>query len=128
MSKKAHFEISIQTHFSAAHHLRGYAGDCQKPHGHNWTVEVYLICDRLNEIGIGIDFLDIEKAAKSILHELDHNDLNTLPQFQSQNPTSENVARYLYHELTNKLNVQGVRITKVRVSENPNCAVVYWED
>ncbi|CAG36995.1 related to 6-pyruvoyltetrahydropterin synthase (partial length) [Desulfotalea psychrophila LSv54] len=34
------FEIFIKTHFSGAHHLRDYPGDCEHPHGHNWKVKV----------------------------------------------------------------------------------------
>ena len=128
MPTTSHFEISVQTHFSAAHHLRGYGGDCANPHGHNWVVDVYVMCDKLNEIGIGIDFRDIKNAVKAILEKLDHSDLNVLPQFQSQNPSSENIAKYLYRELTSRLNVQGVRVTKLRVSESPNCSVLYWEE
>lgn len=128
MSTKANFEISVQTHFSAAHHLRGYAGDCAKPHGHNWTVDVYVMCNKLNEIGIGIDFRDVKNVVNEILQKFDHSNLNALPQFESQNPTCENVAKYLYRELTSRLNVQGVRVTKLRVSETPTCGVLYWED
>jgi len=122
-----HYEIYAQTHFSAAHHLRGYPGNCKKPHGHNWTVDVYVECDELNEIGIGIDFRDVKAAVKGILEELDHTDLNILPQFQNENPSSENVAKYLYQELRRSLQAPGVRLTKVRVAETPACGVWYWE-
>ncbi|MCJ7810528.1 MAG: 6-carboxytetrahydropterin synthase, partial [Desulfobulbaceae bacterium] len=44
------FEIVVQSHFSAAHSLRGYAGDCARTHGHNWIIEVYVRCRELNEI------------------------------------------------------------------------------
>ncbi len=50
------FEVSIETHFSAAHALRGYPGDCARLHGHNWTVRVFVRCRELDETGIGIDF------------------------------------------------------------------------
>ena len=128
MTGNQHFEICVQTHFSAAHHLREYSGDCKNPHGHNWTVDVYIMCDRLNGIGIGIDFYDVENAVNAILKGLDHSDLNSLPQFQSENPSSENIARYLYEELTREINAEGIRVTKLRLSETPTCAVAYWED
>jgi len=122
-----HYEIHVQTHFSAAHHLRGYPGNCENPHGHNWTVDVYIECDNLNEIGIGIDFRDVKAVVKGLLKELDHVDLNTLPQFQNENPSSENVAKYLYRELKRHLEAPEVRVTKVRVAESPTCGVTYWE-
>lgn len=124
----SHFEVYTQAHFSAGHHLRGYLGNCEQPHGHNWIVDVYVECDQLNEIGISIDFRDVKKAVKIALEELDHTDLNTLPQFHNENPSSENVAKYLYRQLKKNLEGPGVRLTKVRVAETPSCGVTYWED
>jgi 6-pyruvoyltetrahydropterin/6-carboxytetrahydropterin synthase len=123
-----HYDVYVQTHFSAAHHLRDYPGNCAKPHGHNWTVDVHIECDGLDEIGIGVDFRDVKAAVKGVLECLDHTDLNSLPAFQERNPSSENIAQYLYQELAKKLNRSGIRLTKLRVSETPSCGVWYWED
>ncbi len=128
MGNKSHFEVHVQTHFSAAHHLRGYPGDCERPHGHNWTVDVFVECTNLSDLGFGVDFRDVKAAVKKLVGQLDHCDLNTLPLFQSENPTCEIVARYLYRELASSLNRPGVRLTKVGVSETQTCGVSYWED
>lgn len=128
MNGKPHYEIHVQTHFSAAHHLRGYEGDCSKPHGHNWTVDGYVECTALNDIDIGIDFRDIKSVLAEVIRPLDHEDLNTLPAFANENPSSESLARYVYRELAAKLQLPGIELTKVRVSEGPDCAVTYWED
>ena len=85
-------------------------------------------CDELNETGIGIDFYEVKDAVQSVLAEIDHRDLNTLPQFQHKNPTCENVAAYLYGELTHRLNRGKNRVTKVGVSETQNFGVFYWEE
>ncbi len=127
MVKTQHYEIFTQTSFSAAHHLRGYHGKCEQPHGHNWTVAVYVHCNKLNEIGIGIDFLEIKAAVENIIKLFDHSDLNALEQFQNENPSSENIAKYVYRLLKQKLQVQGVHVSKVRIAENPTCSVTYWE-
>ena len=50
------FELDILRSFSAAHALRGYNGDCANFHGHNWTVQVFIQSETLNEIGIAVDF------------------------------------------------------------------------
>lgn len=126
--KKSHYEICVQSHFSAAHHLRGYTGSCAKPHGHNWTVSVYVGCEKLNNLEIGIDFLDVQSAIENVLKDLDHSDLNSLQFFQDQNPSSENIAKYVYRNLADKLNAQGVQVKKVCVSETQNFGVSYWED
>ncbi len=122
------FEIVVQSHFSAAHSLEGYAGDCARTHGHNWIVEVYVRCRELNDIGIGIDFRDIKQDVEEILKELDHTHLNELPPFRAQNPTSENIARYLYRALSAKLNTETVTISRIKVSETPGAGAIYWEE
>lgn len=127
MPAKPIFEISIQTHFSAAHHLRGYFGNCAKPHGHNWIVEVYVICDELNDIGIGIDFRDMKTAVQTVIGNLDHTDLNELPPFTVENPSSEIIARYLYRELKSIIDAPGIHVSGVKVAETPSCSVRYSE-
>ncbi|GLI36320.1 6-carboxytetrahydropterin synthase QueD [Desulforhabdus amnigena] len=122
------FEVYVKTHFSAAHRLRGYPGDCARVHGHNWIIEVYVQCRKLNEIGIAIDFRDIKNAVKEVLGRMDHCDLNDLPAFKDENPTSENIAGFLYRELSRALNDGTVKISKVKVCETPGAGAIYWED
>lgn len=122
------FEVYVQTHFSAAHYLRGYQGDCARIHGHNWTIDVFVKCNELDEIGIGVDFKDIKQAVKGVLQRLDHFNLNALPAFKDVNPSSENIAKYLYAELSKKLNSEVVKVSKVKVCETPGAGACYWEE
>jgi 6-pyruvoyltetrahydropterin/6-carboxytetrahydropterin synthase len=122
------FEMFIETHFAAAHRLEGYPGDCARSHGHNWIVEVYVQCKSLNTIGIGVDFRDIKVALDEVLCNLDHFDLNELEPFKSVNPSAENIARYLYGELSKKINANAIRVSKVKVSETPGTGAFYWEE
>ncbi|MFW6118917.1 MAG: 6-carboxytetrahydropterin synthase QueD [Planctomycetota bacterium] len=127
MTCDPHYELSVQEHFAAAHHLRGYDGECARPHGHNWTVEVFVTFSMLNDIGIGIDFRDVKAALRDTLSDLDHTDLNELQEFAQQNPSSENIARYVYHALKDRLDSPGLQFSKVTVSEASGCAVTYSE-
>lgn len=122
------FEIYVKTHFSAAHFLRGYPGDCARIHGHNWDIEVFVTCTELDGIGIGIDFRDIKQTVNEILEDLDHTNLNDLPAFKEQNPTSENIARYLYREIGKKLNTETAQVSRVVVAETPNAGACYREE
>jgi len=122
------FEVYVKTHFSAAHSLRGYAGDCARVHGHNWMVEVFVRSAELVELGIGIDFRDVRTAVEEVLAELDHRDLNDLPLFTEQNPTSENIARFIYKELSRRLNTGKIQVSRVKVSETPGEGAFYWEE
>jgi 6-pyruvoyltetrahydropterin/6-carboxytetrahydropterin synthase len=122
------FEIHVHTEFAAAHSLEGYQGNCANTHGHNWTVDVYVTCKRLNEIGIGIDFRDVKKAIHDTVKDFDHRHLNDLPVFTNLNPTSENIAKLFYRELGKKINTDFVEVAKVKVSESPKAGVLYWEE
>ncbi len=82
------FDVFIKTHFSAGHHLRNYPGNCERPHGHNWNVTVTVRATKLDELGMGIDFRTVKTAVNKVMEELDHCDLNNLPAFLDQNPSS----------------------------------------
>ncbi len=122
------FEINVRIQFAAAHSLRGYQGDCAGIHGHNWNVEVFIRCRKLDEIGIGIDFREVKQAVGDVLEGLDHSHLNEFPAFREINPTSENIARFLYYEIGKKLNTDNVKVSKVMVSETPHTGACYWEE
>jgi 6-pyruvoyltetrahydropterin/6-carboxytetrahydropterin synthase len=122
------FEVYVKTEFSAAHSLAGYPGDCARVHGHNWQIEVYVRCRDLDRLGMAIDFMEIKKAVQNVLRSLDHFNLNELAPFREVNPTSENIAKFLYKELSGKLNFAGVTISKVKVAETPEAGAAYWEE
>lgn len=121
------FEVSVEARFSAAHHLVGYPGSCAGVHGHNWQVQVFLAGDDLDETGILVDFRTLRGAVADAISEMDHRDLNTLEAFGSGNPTSENLARYLFGQLSAALNTERVRIDRVSVSETPQSTATYRE-
>ena len=93
------FHIFIKSHFSAGHHLRDYPGNCERPHGHNWKVEVTVKADSLDNLGMGIDFKILKAEVNKVLDTLDHHDLNGLASFKSVNPSSENIAVYIFNTL-----------------------------
>lgn len=122
------FEVYVKTHFSAAHSLRGYPGDCARVHGHNWVIEVFVQCKELDEIGIGIDFRDVEQAVKNALKGLDHFHLNELSAFRDVNPSSENIAKFLYAGLSERLNSETAKVSRGKVCETPGAGASYWEE
>lgn len=120
------FEVYVKTHFSAAHRLNDYPGDCAKMHGHNWIVEAYVKCSQLDGIGLGVDFRDIKRTVTEVLTSLDHCCLNEIPPFITVNPSSENIAKYLYEALSEKLNGDAVKVSKVKVCETPGAGAYYY--
>ncbi len=120
------FDIFIKTHFSAGHHLRNYPGNCEKPHGHNWSVKVTVRAEELDKLGMGIDFRTVKEAVKNVMDDLDHCNLNEHPAFQDKNPSSENIAVYIFAELRPALDLKACRLYSVCVGETPNTGVVYY--
>jgi len=121
------FEIEITKNFSAAHQLRHYKGDCSKLHGHNWQVRVIVQAEKLDEIGIALDFRKLKKALDGVISSLDHSNLNELSQFNKENPTSEVLARFIYREMSNIINNNNVKIYKVSISESTDSTASYYE-
>jgi 6-pyruvoyltetrahydropterin/6-carboxytetrahydropterin synthase len=121
------FELKIEDHFAAAHNLRGYQGACEALHGHNWKVEAVVRTTKLNDIGLAIDFKDVKVALNEILDELDHKYLNDLKAFSLENPSSENIARFIFLELAEKLKPFGVSVYKVTAWESEKACASYLE-
>lgn len=122
------YEIFVERDFAAAHYLRDYPGNCEHLHGHNWTVRVYVHAGHLNDIEVGIDFRDLRQAVDNVLKELDHGNLNEHPAFRDRNPSSENIASYIYARVKQEIkDFRGVAIHRVTVCETSRTGVSYWE-
>ena len=90
------YSIKVEAYFSSAHNLRGYKGKCESLHGHNWKVEVTASSKSLDKIGMVLDFTFLKAKLSKILERLDHKYLNKIAYFRKVNPTSENIAKYIY--------------------------------
>ena len=119
----------LQTHvtFAAAHQLHGYDGDCARLHGHNYRVEVEVTATRLDEVGLGMDFREIRRAAGEVADALDHRHLNEIPPFDRENPSAENLAKYFFDRVGELLNRPHARVSAVTVWETERCFVRYEE-
>ena len=122
------FELDVIREFSSAHCLKGYCGNCSEKHGHNWSVQVFIRSEKMDEIGIAVDFKALKRELDALLLTLDHKDLNTVPPFDKLNPTSENLAMYIYKTLGEKLNGNGIKVHRVRVGENQSSGASYFEE
>lgn len=119
------YKISVTDSFSAAHRLCGYVGACSNLHGHNWKVRVSLTAEELDPIGMALDFGVLKALLKSILNELDHAYLNEVTALSGINPTSENLARYIYERLAKELADSAARVAEVEICESEHSSVVY---
>ena len=119
------YRLMVESGFAAAHQLKEYAGKCEGLHGHNWRVQVMVKTDRLNPIGLGIDFKVLKRILNDILSRLDHSFLNDIEPFQAQNPSSENLACYIYGEYLKHLEGESVKLDWVRVWESTSAYAQY---
>ena len=96
-------------------------------HGHNWEVEVFIRGNKLNQLGMLVDFRLLKKFLQEILAGLDHQNLNRLSWFKKQNPTAENIAKFIFNRLSPKTSRANCLLHRVRVSESPGTAAWYDE-
>lgn len=122
------YEVTIIKSFSAAHMLKAIGGKCEELHGHNFKVEVTVAAQDLNKSGISIDFRNVKEWLQEVLDNLDHKHLNEFPSFLGENPSSENIALYIYKEMKLKARQVEIKVARVKVWESENAAVTYIEN
>lgn len=121
------YTLRVVTEFAAAHSLRGYEGSCSRLHGHNWKIEVEIRTRELDEVGMGVDFREMRRAARAVTERLDHRYLNELEPFTEVNPTAENIAAHCFREIGARLNGPTATVQAVTVWENDRACVRYSE-
>jgi 6-pyruvoyltetrahydropterin/6-carboxytetrahydropterin synthase len=121
------YRIFVETRFSSAHSIQHYDGPCGELHGHTWKVRVEVLSEKTNRLGLSIDFKDLKKISESVVNRLDHQHINRIEPFDQENPTAENIARYLYRQIGKKL-PDDVRLSAVTVWESESTGVTYSED
>ena len=121
------YDVTVKTGFSAAHQLRLYDGKYENLHGHNWTAQVTVEADELNTIGVGIDFVELKEMVERILSRLDYQNINEISPFDKENPSAENIARWLFLELKTQIDTKSTRVKRVEVCEMEGCGASYYE-
>ena len=115
-SNKPIVEIYKVMNISSAHQLNlPYESKCNRYHGHNWKVEVW-VKGHLNENGMVMDFNHVKKEVM----KLDHVNINdyVIP------PTAETISVYLAQRLL-EVSDDNVLAVRVRVSETPSSYAEY---
>src|SRR5437762_1777934 len=96
------YEIEVHDEFSAAHFLKLYDGSWEKRHGHNWKVSVVMRSEKLDSMGVVVDFEALKPSLKKVLAEFHERSFNEHPDFKNEtlNPSTENIAKIIYERLS----------------------------
>ena len=120
------FTVRCHATLEAAHHLVDYAGGPEPVHGHSWKIEVALGTAALGAYDLSVDFVPAERLVRELAGRLHDRDLNTVPPFDTRNPTAENVALWVADELRRAgILSGGTRLAAVTVWEGRRNSVTY---
>jgi len=125
------YEISKDFVFSAAHQIRFHGGKCERLHGHNWRIRVFVRAGVLNKIGMVVDFADLQRLVAEIGARFDHQNVNEIPPFDELNTTAELIARFFHQEMAARLAAAEhgrVTVSRVDVWENEGSLATYREE
>ena len=118
------YTIRVETHFLASHQLTLPDGSKEPVHQHNWVVTADVSSDKLNSMGLVMDFRRLAAMVDNIVAELDNVPLNRIDYFQRNSSSAESVAKYIYEKLRARL-PEGVKLEAVRVVEEPGCSAKF---
>lgn len=111
--------------FAAGHFVRGHTGGCQNLHGHNYRIRVFLGADRLDELGMVLDFAQLKVLVNDVVGHFDHQVINDHPPFDEINPTAELLSEYVYRQVEERLGTDRVQVNRVEVWENDSSCAIY---
>jgi 6-pyruvoyltetrahydropterin/6-carboxytetrahydropterin synthase len=115
--------LRVRARFEAAHHLTSYRGAPEPVHGHSWQVEAALAAAELDAEGMGFDFVAVKEALAGLVARFDHRDLNSVPPFDRESPTTERLAAWFYGELARRL--PEASLAEVTVWEGADASATY---
>jgi len=114
------FTISVETCFRASHQLTLPDGSKEPLHHHDWLVTADVSSDRLDNMGVVMSFQRLKAMIDATVGDFDNTAIETNGYFRQNNPSAENVARYVYEKL--RINLpKGVELRNVKVVEEPGC-------
>lgn len=116
------YTVRVETSFNAMHRVRLSDGSTEPLHGHDWKVHAHFARERLDEIEMVVDFLEVHRALDGVVQELHHTDLGNHPVLSKYNPTAETIARFIFDQLDQS----GLStLIRVDVTEAPGCVASY---
>jgi 6-pyruvoyltetrahydropterin/6-carboxytetrahydropterin synthase len=121
------FSVCKDFRFAAAHQIRGHRGGCENLHGHSYRVRVWVQADRLDPLGMVVDFADLKRVMEEVIGPFDHRFLNEVPPFDLRNTTAELLAQHVFEQVRARLDDGRLRVARVEVWESESAGAIYEE-
>jgi 6-pyruvoyltetrahydropterin/6-carboxytetrahydropterin synthase len=118
------FTIKVQTQFRASHQLTLPDGSKEPLHHHNWAVTANVSSDKLDSTGLVMDFGQLKALVEKTVTEFDNAHLDSIDYFRQNNPSAENMAKYIFDRLEPEL-PSGVKLRSIKVVEEPGCSAKF---
>jgi len=121
----AQYEITVSAAAECALRIVGAKPEDSKQHGRTLFISATFAGEKLNETGYLADERALRAALTEAVAQLDHQYLNDLTAFQQQNPTAENIARWVAEQLGGVAPQAGVSLVAVAVRLHRDAEVTY---
>jgi 6-pyruvoyltetrahydropterin/6-carboxytetrahydropterin synthase len=118
------FIVSVETNFEASHQLTLPDGSKEPLHHHNWAVTANVSSDKLDSMGLVMDFSRLKAMVDKTVADFDNVSLDSIDYFRRNNSSAENVAKYIFDKIEPKLPV-GVELRSIKVMEEPGCSAKF---
>lgn len=116
------YSAGVERSLTARHFLKGDFGDESVPHAHPYRVELICSNSKLDKNGFSTNIAVIEEELEKALKAIDDRLLNDLPYFKEQQPSLENLCRFLHEELAKALSTYTEPVPEelcIRIWESP---------
>jgi len=114
------YKVTVESEFEASHQLTMADGQKEPLHAHKWQLKVAVSSEKLDQMGVVIDFHELKAAINTVTAPLEGKKLEDLPCFQDANASAEALAKYIYDRLE-KLIKSDINLVSVELMEEKGC-------
>lgn len=98
------FSVSVRDHFMIAHSFKGELfGPAQRLHGATYVVDAVFFRRALDPDGVVVDIGRATDTLRDVLAAFNYRNLDEMPEFRSQNTTTEFMAKVIFDRLAARI-------------------------
>ena len=126
IEKESMYSVKIRDHMMVAHSLPDlFFGPASQLHGATYVVDAEFFTAKLNPHNVVLDIGFAQGVVREVLAGLNYQNLDLLPQFESQLTTTEYLAKYIHGQLSRRVRDQFHGRLKVTLGESPSAWASY---